>query len=49
MQRDIAGLWTLRSNETRVAARDDLPARAFRALTRFTRSKGLSSSKLGYG
>ncbi len=42
-------LWTLRSSEIRVAARDDLPVRAVRALTKFIRSRDLSSSELRYG
>src|SRR5580700_8881250 len=41
----IARLWTLRWSEM-LAARDDLRARAFRALTRVIRSRGLSSSEL---
>ena len=45
----VARLWTLRSSEIRVAARDDLPVRAVRALTKFIRSRDLSSSELRYG
>jgi hypothetical protein len=45
----IETLLTLRSSERRVAARDDLQLGAFRALTKITRSRALSSSELRYG